>query len=280
MSILDLEQGTEEWLAHRRTRVTATDFCVIAAGEKLCNNLFNKSVDTLIKDKINGKIIPDNKYFALGRTYEPILLHSLKAVDLKCGEIFSYKNNDRIMASLDGRDAFIDEVIEIKTTRKDIDCLPDLVDYYKFQVAHQCYCSGAKSGILAIGFFDEYDELTCVEITNINPRKVILKIEWLSLCEIFILKLDSVNECPEGTRWCWNEYERLTATIKDLEARKNAIKNDLISHYEDGVTFKEFSLTKQVRNTYKYAKFIEDSSLTIGDEYKTQSTSYILKGNE
>ncbi len=192
MKIVELQQGSEEWRAFRNTRCTATDFAVIAAGNNLCKNYFSKSIDRLRKEKKENKIIPDNPYFALGRKYEPIILNMLDFSNVLAGETITHDDNERLMASLDARDHILECVIEIKTTSKSEAQLDDLINYYKFQVAHQCYVSGYHNGCLAIGLLEHNEELKTTELMKIiqidmNVRDIISYDYWHVLCNTFLL---------------------------------------------------------------------------------------------
>lgn len=198
MKLVELQQGSPDWLEFRRNKVTATDFSVIAANKGLCKNLFYKKIDKLIEDKISSAQIPDNRYFQLGRELEPIILNSLNFVEIVPGEIGTYENNNRIMASFDARDTLLNCVIEIKTSSKDPKELPKLIDFYKFQVIHQCYVSGYDFGYLVFGFYknaiNEFFQiidfnLIEIEIIKIIPSEVLSKNDWLDLCNEFLSKL-------------------------------------------------------------------------------------------
>ena len=157
MILLDLEQKSPEWLEYRRTSLTATDFCIVAAEAQLCPNLFGKSVDSLIQSKLSAELVADNKYFAKGRELEPVVMDSLQDITIIESEVIVYEKNERFMSSLDGRNGT--HIIETKTTSKSKDKFPELVKYYSHQVAHQCYCAGYDKGLLVIAWLDENWEI-------------------------------------------------------------------------------------------------------------------------
>lgn len=288
---VNLEQNTPEWLEFRKTRVTATDFCVIAANNGLCNNLFNKSLNTLIKDKVESKQQNDNHYFELGRKYEPILLDNiLIKVTLEywdpynhyISEIFVSDINNRIMASLDARFEFnnIDSIIyEIKTTHKPKDKLSALIEYYKYQVIHQCYVCGIPSGVLCIGFLDESDDLYEIKYIEIIPSEILDKSIWFAMCIKFLNALDQYSLVPKEDIDLFNEYKKLSEEIKHKEIRQDEIKKLLKQKYLSGVDFKEFSVRKQNRISNRYADFMKDINLELPDSYKSISEFYVIKGN-
>lgn len=189
MRPVELSQGSAEWRAFRRTRITATDFCVIAANNKLCKNIFHKSTDRLIRDKLLAIETGDNLYFELGRTFEPIILGQLDFVNLIPGEIYTLDSNDLIMASLDARDPVLECVIDVKTQFRPISELQDKIDYYKYQIAHQCYVVGYDAGYIATGIMEHVGNehlLKEVILTPIIADEVINYDVWYTMCTDFL----------------------------------------------------------------------------------------------
>lgn len=190
-----LVQGSQEWLDFRRTRITATEFAVVAANKKYCKNIFSKSVKRLIKEKVESIQIPDNKYFFWGRHYEPIISAEVEGISITPGEIITYGANDRIMASLDAYDSVLERVIEIKTTSKDEEKLDEILDFYKFQLLHQMYCAGTNAGVIAIGFLDEEFNLKKTIQRDYKTVEILDCSKWLELCSEFLILLDEgLNE--------------------------------------------------------------------------------------
>jgi hypothetical protein len=276
---LNLQQGSPEWLQYRYDCVTATDFSVIAASLGLCANIFNKSISQLISDKINATQVKDNKFFAMGRQFEERILQSVHFIEIASSEVFAYDKNPRIMASLDARDLITQTAIEIKSTRKGEDKLRELIDYYQFQVMHQCHCANLIQGLLLIGMVDDLGEIIKLEKIKINPMHIMSKSDWLSHCEQFLVKLDDAKTIPDNTAEIWSKYQKILATISTLTNEKDLMREELINLYPNGTYFKEFSLTKQNSTTVKYAQIIKDQNIEIEDKYKTNITKYILKGN-
>lgn len=188
MRILEVKQGSSQWLSIRSNSITATDFAVIAAAASLSVNIFKKSVNSVLKRKITEQKQKDNRFFAMGRQWENYLLHSANALDLIKGEVITYDSNDRIMASLDGRDAFINAVIEAKTTTKDVSKVDELIQYYQYQVIHQCYIAGSDLGILIIGVIKD-GKIELIR-KDIIPSEIMNKETWLSMCNENLAKLD------------------------------------------------------------------------------------------
>lgn len=197
MDIVNLEQGSEEWLEFRRTRITATDFAIYAAHLKLCKNMYKKSLKTLLKDKISGKRLKDNKYFALGRQKEDELLNSCNAISMQKGLIATCKNNPRIMSSFDGIDNIIRGVFESKASTKDVFKFAEQLDYYQWQILHQAYTADYIHGHLVIGYYDEvpyngkyiWQERAKMH-ADIDVSKLMTRSEWIECCNNFLFELD------------------------------------------------------------------------------------------
>jgi hypothetical protein len=278
MKLIDLTQGTEEWLEYRRSRVTATDFCIVAADAGLCENIFSKSLNTLIKEKTTGVLQKDNKYFAMGRHFEPILMQGYKGVDLVTSQIGLYSKNLRIMSSFDGIDWFADRVIEIKTTSKSKDERDKIIKYYSYQVAHQCYTSELDAGIIIIGWLQD-GELSEIETIEVKADKIISKSEWLRLCKEFIVKLDAASQAPTESISAWEKYNNLDIEIKKLKQQQEEYKQQLILAHPRGATFSQFSVVESTRTSCKYAEYIKELDLVVPEQYKTTTTSLQIKNN-
>lgn len=188
MNILNVKQGSAEWLSIRSNAITATDFAVIAANAGLSTNIFKKSVKSILNRKITEQKQKDNRFFVMGRQWENYLLESVNALDLIKGEVITYDSNNRIMASLDGRDNFINTIIEVKTTTKDISKVDELIQYYQYQVIHQCYIADSNLGILVIGVIKD----GTIELIrkDIIPNEIMDNQTWLEMCSENLAKLD------------------------------------------------------------------------------------------
>ena len=66
-------QGSQEWHDYRRTRIGASDFALMCSSLGYSVNLFNKSVELSINDKLEDKKFEDNYFTLKGKEFEPIL---------------------------------------------------------------------------------------------------------------------------------------------------------------------------------------------------------------
>lgn len=164
---------------------------MLAANKKLCKNIFSKSTNRLLRDKLLAPPAPDNKWFAMGRKFEPIILSRLNFLSLVSEEVYTCSANDRLMASLDGRDEILECIVEIKTTLKEGEKLKQAIEYYRYQLAHQCYVCGYDYGYLAIGHVKEgvlADKITQIEVV---AKDVIEYDDWFAICNETLVLLDS-----------------------------------------------------------------------------------------
>ena len=278
---LNIEQRSPEWFKLRQSSIGASEFPILAR-EYLnldITNLFNKSVSTLIKDKYNPKDY-DNSAMKKGRELEPMIIQHLidnaycVSLEPQSDYTYQYDDNNNIIASLDGLDIFNNMPVEIKTTsKKDID---ELVDYYKFQVAHQCYVTGAKEGLLVI--YDINNNI--YHISSIEPNHVIAKDIWLGICERFLVELNNYNNMPDGLSETIDEYFSICNQIKELENKKTFLADAIKSEYPNGVTFNKFTAKSTITKSYKYSQYFKDAGLCIDDKYVTLSSRYTITENK
>lgn len=135
-------QGSAEWLALRKTKVTSTDIAVcMGVGYKSRNQLLRQKLDYAEADVSNEKM-------ELGRKLEPI---ARKQFCLSYGDIFSEEVHVSdafpwAMASLDGINLDDSEVIEIKCGEKAWNDfkLGVVSDAYICQVQWHLFVTGAS----------------------------------------------------------------------------------------------------------------------------------------
>jgi hypothetical protein len=263
MRILECQQGTDEWLLERQNRITATDFAIVCANLGLCKNIYNKSINKLITDKINPIRVEDNKYFKAGRDFEDKYLSSID--NITRGETIV---NGRCLASLDARDVFC--IYEIKWTSKDN--IDELMEYFKYQVLHQCYVAEMDYGKIILkqssGFIWQKD---------IYPEKIMDKATWQQHCDDFIKLLDNAqNKTSEEDLILLDRYNELNGYKNDIAKEQEDIKQYLINKYPNGYINNNFKLSIINKKTIKYADFVKKNNLTVDDEFITEVGYYKL----
>jgi putative phage-type endonuclease len=158
--IIDLVQGSQDWLNYRRTRIGASEIGTILKGK----------TNDLISEKIGyGKEHNDftKKLFADGHAWEDIIRKQINAenpdVQFEPVVIESLHNN-RFFASLDGVDRNTFDFIEIKTTsrRAIIEQVMnrEVPEEYAPQLAWQCAIIGGFQRIPISGTLYVLDKTT------------------------------------------------------------------------------------------------------------------------
>jgi hypothetical protein len=189
--ILHLEQGSEDWLKYRESKVTATDFSSIARRENLIRYAYAKvGIDTHLKHK--KKRGGGNLAMAKGTEYEPIIMTELLKINPCLENLVIVQGNN--LASYDAVDVFSGAIDEIKTSSTTLENIQELIPAYVCQVAHQAY-------ILS-------DEL-CMSTSDMDLKIYLLrfctedgieKLEW----HITIIKISDVGiefECKTLGVW-------------------------------------------------------------------------------
>jgi len=269
MKIINLQQGTPEWHHYRKTRIGASDFAVFAAHKGLSKKIFaDTSINSNIYNKINN-IQKSNKYLEAGKDAEIIGIENYnKECNAICmPTIIQSDDDDRIFASLDGYCIMSNKSMEYKYTTKSINELEYLKQYYIYQLAHQMYVMDSKEQHdLIIDFIDVHYHET-IDIKNLP----ISKKEWLELCLQYLELFQRANNQDIIDKL--NTHNKLREDIKQLEQQKKIIENDIFSIYTDGV-FGNYTITKYIKKSYKYAEYVKDNNFAIDDKYCTVSTAY------
>lgn len=139
LQILELDQGSSEWLSVRKKHITATDAPIIMGV-----NPWKTKLQLYHEKKSDDPPKPANERMQRGIDLEPIArdLFNLKTGwDMKPAVLVK----DWWMASLDGRDASSGSILEIKCPgEKDhaVAVAGMIPDHYFPQLQHQMYVSG------------------------------------------------------------------------------------------------------------------------------------------
>jgi putative phage-type endonuclease len=140
--LLDITQGTEEWKALRKTKITGTDASIILGLNPY------KSEDKLLRQKLNLDIEDEvNEAMAIGQQLEPI------ARDIFCRQtkewyvpsVHIHDIEDWMMCSTDGITLDGSTILEIKCGKSAYEKLKndEIPSYYMAQIQHNLYVSGA-----------------------------------------------------------------------------------------------------------------------------------------
>lgn len=169
---VDVEQGSQEWLALRKTKITATD-----AGVILGKNPWKTKLE-LYNEKIGGDVKPlyNSDAAQRGTDLEPI---ARSLFCLTTGQKMTPKVlvKDWVMASLDGINDYGTCVVEIKCPGEKYHAMAvsgKVPDHYYPQLQHQMYVAevaemyyysfdGVDGVIVAVPRNDEYIEKMLIE---------------------------------------------------------------------------------------------------------------------
>lgn len=159
MKILDLEQGTQEWLDYRRTRVTATDAVVIMGQDpyetprQRWERKLGIGPEVFVTDAMRR-----------GTALEPVardVYTSLTGIPMMptCVEHDSHP----FMASLDGIDLDYDRIVEIKNLSVwNMDKIPE---NYWVQMQFQMLCANVLLGdFFSYSGIGDIARLFCIEV--------------------------------------------------------------------------------------------------------------------
>lgn len=275
--IINLEQGSKEWLEFRKGKIGASMVasCIGVKGA------FHSKEDA--KNIILGnKEVYQNKAMKNGIAYENLIrakaefthFTSIKPVVLQSSE------NEMFIASLDGVDENKD-IYEFKYSNKEFDFVKTNnkpSDKYYAQVQFQLYISGAKQCFFIVMNENE-DLIECEVLSDENYQKWLVK-----ELENFIIKylIDDKTDYKElddnRSKALALEIIRLESTIKPIKEKLETLKKEFIE-LANGEKVKCLDITvyPQNRTTIDYKGFLEKSNITVPKEFHKESTSMYLK---
>lgn len=279
--IINVEQGSSEWLALRKTKITATDANVIMKASPW------NSPSELYKEKIGEKEpIRPNKRMLDGLTLEPI---ARDLFNLKTG--FKMKPTvmvkDWMMASLDGFDSGTGNILEIKCPgEKDhsIAISGKVPDHYYAQLQHQMYIT--DTGMAYYFSFDGIDGVT-VEVKRDSAYIEKMLEEERKFYECLQNKVP-----PESTEYKernddkWRklaiQWKSVTQCIRDLEKEEEFIRKELIDLSGDenckgaGISLCRF----QRKGNVDYSKILELKNVDLEPYRKPETISWRINDLE
>lgn len=273
--IIDLKQGSREWLEFRKTKFNASETPdVLGIG-------FNKPYKLgLIKS--GDEIVYQNYAMKAGIDNEPEIRNYLNAkykLNLKPVVMLS-DEDDRFSASLDGVDFENGVFCEIKFSKREFEYVKEHgqpTEKYYYQIQHQFYVTGLSKCIFAVGAINDNFDYEIIEVEVKRDDEAINKIrnawrefeknymsqnlddEWLSLSE----ELHELNE----------QKKLLDEKIEEL--KKRAVEK------ANGKEIKAYGITVfQTKRKPKidYKAFTADRKIDIPLEYvKDGKTSWSVR---
>lgn len=209
-TLIQITQGTPEWEALRRTKVTATDIATLMCGTR-------QEVYDLYEEKVNGKKRFRSDAMARGIAMEKEAFEWYFGKRKKIERPVYVRGN--ILASCDAYHAPTKQLLEVKCP----EVIPERVEDYSrykrawWQIQTQLYCSGLdKAALLLYGPLQQ--RLSIIEADEHAFDQLEEKAN--AFYEQLIAK--SPPEKPNKS-----QQEREDARARDLARRKAAIKANL-----------------------------------------------------
>ncbi len=234
--LIPQEQRSEAWLEYRKNRIGGSDAPAIMELSPYCTRL-------KLWERKKGLVPeqPMNKAMSRGVEQED---EALEWLSMTTGQkyksaVFSYKENDRLMASLDGINEAGDVIVEIKCSQKIFDMAKkgEIAPMYHCQMNHQMLVTGVSKCLFVA--FDGFDGVI-IEV----PRDEVF-IERMLEAELEFLEfLDTETPPPYGeddhvkiileNEDAVNEYISLKQQITYLTSLEKAQKTTIESLGDSG----------------------------------------------
>lgn len=262
--IIDLKQGSREWLEFRKTKFNASETAdVLGIG-------FNKPYK-LALIKSGDELVYKNYAMKLGNENEPKIRDYLNAkyeLNLKPVVMLS-DEDDRFLASLDGVDFEKNVFCEIKFSTKEFEYVKKHgkpTEKYYYQIQHQFYATNLEKCIFAVGRVnDNFDyEVIDIEVKRDDEAINKLKSAWIEFEKNYISQ--SVDD-----EWLSlsEELHELNEQKKLLDEKVEELKKRAIEK-ANGKELKAYGLTIYQINrkpTIDYKSFVESQKLEVPKEY-------------
>ncbi|EGJ6921733.1 hypothetical protein INC64_001734 [Campylobacter coli] len=275
--IIDLEQGSVEWLNFRKGKIGASMIasCVGIKGA------FSSKEEA--RDIILGlKEVYQNEAMRRGNEYEPLIrarvefLHSVSITPV----VLQSLENEMFIASLDG----IDEngvIYEFKYSQDEYDFIKrnkKPSDKYYAQVQFQLYISGKEKCIFVV--MNKEEEIVECEVLRDEAYQewLVKSVKQFILDYIINQKSDYKDLDDNHAKELTIEIIRLENTIKPIKEKLESLKKELIALANgEKARCLDITIYPQIRTTIDYKGFLEFAKLEVPREYMKQTTSMCLK---
>lgn len=273
--ILDLKQGSREWLEFRKRKFNASETPdVLGIG-------FNKPYK-LALIKSGDEVVYKNYAMKLGNENEPKIreyLNEKYELNLKPVVMLS-DEDDRFLASLDGVDFEKNVFCEIKFSTKESEYVKKHgkpTEKYYYQIQHQFYVTNLERCIFAVGAINENFEYVVVvtEVKRDDEAIKQLKSAWIEFEKNYMSQ--SVDD-----EWLSlsEELHELNEQKKLLDEKIEELKKRAIEK-ANGKELKAYGLTiyqTSRKPTIDYKAFVADQKLEVPKEYvKDGSISWSVR---
>ncbi|ECR4090566.1 lambda-exonuclease family protein [Campylobacter jejuni] len=277
--IIDLEQGSVEWLNFRKGKITAS---IVASciGEKgaflskekakeLIQGVYEPYVsEAMKKGREYEELIRAKMEFIIGKDITPIVIQSLE--------------NELFMASLDGIDNE-KTIYEFKysTNNKEYEQVLKFKkpsSKYYAQIQFQLFVGGFEKCVFAV--LNENDDLTyCMVKSDKEYQDFMLRKIDEFIKDYLVNQKNDYKELEDTkAKNLTIEIIRLENTIKPIKEKLESLKKELIALANgEKARCLDITIYPQSRTTIDYKGFLEQKNITVPKEFYKESTSMCLK---
>lgn len=277
--IIDLEQGSVEWLNFRKGKITAS---IVASciGEKgfflskekakeLIQGVYEPYVsEAMKKGREYEELIRAKMEFIIGKDITPIVIQSLE--------------NELFMASLDGIDNE-KTIYEFKysTNNKEYEQVLKFKkpsSKYYAQIQFQLFVGGFEKCVFAV--LNENDDLTYCMVKSDKEYQDFMLRKIDEFIKDYLVNQKSDYKELEDTKAknLTIEIIRLENTIKPIKEKLESLKKELIALANgEKARCLDITIYPQSRTTIDYKGFLEQKNITVPKEFYKESTSMCLK---
>lgn len=279
MKIINLEQGTQEWLDYRKDRFSASVTPVLFGVG------YHKAYQEAYYRYGGGKR-PDISCIPavqLGLEYEPKVRDFIN-VSLERNFkpiVCEYEQDGRFIASLDGCDK--GEILEIKVSECELIAYRNSKEVplrYIYQVQHQMMVCNAKKALLAIAY-PKYDGTLDIELINIEPNLTMqdeIKSKWLEFESTYRYKNIDYQALIKTDELCEVQKQLKALGEREKELKSYFYQFDDSTIYETPTAKLTYSIG--TRETIDYKAIVERNGYEILESDKKISETRTIKVKE
>ncbi|ECH5763957.1 hypothetical protein FPY49_03785 [Campylobacter coli] len=277
--IIDLEQGSHEWLNFRKGKITAS---IVASciGEKgaflskekakeLIQGVYEPYVsEAMKKGREYEELIRAKMEFIIGKDITPIVIQSLE--------------NELFMASLDGIDNE-KTIYEFKysTNNKEYEQVLKFKkpsSKYYAQIQFQLFVGGFEKCVFAV--LNENDDLTYCMVKSDKEYQDFMLRKIDEFIKDYLVNQKSDYKELEDTKAknLTIEIIRLENMIKPIKEKLESLKKELIALANgEKARCLDITIYPQSRTIIDYKGFLEQKNITVPKEFYKESISMCLK---
>ena len=275
--IINLEQGTQEWLDFRKGKIGAS-MVASCIGIKGAFNTKEQARDIIL----GLKEVYQNKAMQKGLIYEDLIRTKVEFIHFTSIKplVLQSVENEMFIASLDGIDENGD-IYEFKFSDIEYDFVKENKkpsDKYYAQVQFQLYISGAKKCTF-VAMNKEEELIECEVLSDTSYQQWLVEnLKKFILDYIINQKSDYTELNDIETQNLAKEYIELENKLKPMKDRLEELKKTLIEKAK-GQKSKclDILIYPQNRISIDYKGFLEKNKLVVPKEFQKESTSMTLK---